>query len=683
MRIRLLLPVTLLVLTAFSTQALAETPARVGRIALAEGQVTISSDSSDEAEAALINWPVTSNNQISTGRGARTEIRIGSTSVRLDASSALDVVELDDDSLRLHLHYGSASVRVRNAEVVRGFELTTPQGRVSLREPGRLRIDAERAQDTTVVHVFEGVATVDGGGSNLTVRPGKRLEIIQDDVRTGLASSDAFDEWALLRDRRDERVTSDRYVTREMTGYEELDQYGVWRDDSEYGPLWSPRSLPLDWAPYRDGRWTHVAPWGWTWVDNAPWGYAPSHYGRWVMVNQRWCWAPGRDVGRPIWAPALVGWVGGSGWSLSFNSGGSRRHAPAQGWYPLSPRDTYAPSYRVSHDHLRYINRVVSRVPGRDGRRDGDRHDRRHGLTVVPHDHFGQRGQIVVRSAPRADLTALAIRGAPEATAPPVRERTGERRRGRGEYDVDLRGPVPQDRGGDIGSSRERERQRGQRDAAPVMTAPVTGTPVATGRPAVLPGMRSPAEMQRRPERDERENNRDNRDWRAERDARFGDNERRVRIVQPVAVTPSAPVINAAPQQQPQQQQQQPQQQQPQRAPDDRWNRPYQGDGGQERRQRDPAFARPQQQQPQQQQPQQQQPLAQPRPSPIQPQFSRPAEAPVQQQPVQAPPPPPPPRQAPPPPPPAAAAPAQSAQEVPAHQRHDRRNPNLPREHNR
>ncbi|UUZ57001.1 hypothetical protein LP419_20125 [Massilia sp. H-1] len=47
---------------------------------------------------------------------------------------------------------------------------------------------------------------------------------------------------------------------------------------------------------------------------------------------------------------------------MSFNSGGSRRAAPATGWYPLNPRDTYVPTYRVNHDNLRYLNRNAGDV---------------------------------------------------------------------------------------------------------------------------------------------------------------------------------------------------------------------------------------------------------------------------------------------------------------------------------
>jgi DNA segregation ATPase FtsK/SpoIIIE-like protein len=401
--------VMLLAFSAISTLALADTPARVGRIALTQGPVNISSEVGEEAAAALVNWPVTSSNQIVTQRNGRTEIRVGSTSVRLDGDSALDVVELDDDTLRLHLHYGSLSLRVRNPEALRGLEISTPQGLVRMKEAGRLRIDSERVRDTTTVSVFEGTAQVDGGGSSLAVRAGRRVDVHEDDVRTAQAQRDSFDDWSLQRDERDARTTADRYVTTEMTGYEELDQYGAWRDDSEYGPLWTPRSVAADWVPYRDGRWTYLAPWGWTWVDNAPWGYAPSHYGRWVMVRQRWSWAPGRNIGRPVWAPALVGWVGGNSWNLAFNDNGTRRNAPAQGWYPLNPGESYVPGYHLPPEHLRHHNRHA-RPDYRPGRHDG--------LTVVGLNLFAGRDQIVVPRAPRPVLAPLPTQSLPFAAPP-------------------------------------------------------------------------------------------------------------------------------------------------------------------------------------------------------------------------------------------------------------------------
>ncbi|MGJ9419144.1 DUF6600 domain-containing protein [Massilia sp. CMS3.1] len=408
MHLPILKTATLLALAVCSTLALAiDPPARVGRVALTQGQVSVKS-AGEATNAALVNWPVTSNQTISTAPGARTELRIGSTAIRLDGDSALEVLQLDDDQLRLRLQYGSASIRVVNEELAGSFELTTPQARVLLQGPGRLRVDAERVRDTSSIRVFDGVATVEGGGERLTVRSGRSAEVQGLDLRMTQAVTDAFDEWALVRDRESEAVRATRYVPAEMTGVEDLDRHGSWRDDSEYGALWLP-SVASTWVPYRDGRWTWIAPWGWTWVDNAPWGYAPFHYGRWVHVHNRWAWAPGRLESRPVWAPALVGWVGGAGWSIHAGS------SLAQGWYPLSPYDRFVPGYRLSDTHLRRLNAHDGK---RDGRRDGAHDYRQRGLTVVPQDRFGQRGEVVVRHEAR--LTPLANWQGTPGAQPPV-----------------------------------------------------------------------------------------------------------------------------------------------------------------------------------------------------------------------------------------------------------------------
>ncbi|HEU4852548.1 MAG TPA: DUF6600 domain-containing protein, partial [Telluria sp.] len=508
----------LAVVLALSTLAHAadDAPGVAGRVSLAQGDVTLESAEGGRG-AATVNWPVTSGDVLATERGARAEVRIGSTAVRLDGDSSMEVVRLDDDTLRLRLYYGSVNVRVMNRELLQGFELSTPHGAVRMLEPGRFRVDAERAPDTTALHVFEGVAQLTVPGSSLTVRETRSALVQAGDVRTGAAVRDGFDDWAWLRDLRDDRSLSARYVPREMTGYEELDQYGTWRESAEYGPLWIPRAVPVGWVPYRDGRWTYVHPWGWTWVDNAPWGYAPSHYGRWVMVDSRWCWTPGRRVTRPVWAPALVGWIGGSNWSLTFTTFGNR-HMPAQGWYPLTPHDVFVPHYRPGRDHLSRINHGVR--PPRDRDRWRGRHP--HGLTVVPQEHFGRGGIINVRDMPRAAVPTASLPVARVAPPPaPLRrhadrdqrDRSFEDRRGgryaQGAVPVQPNPqpqlqpqaqPTPQPGQPDRDERRNRRIDRFGDDDGRFSRRGVTPPPFAAQRPATPPVVQAPAPAVQQPQ---------------------------------------------------------------------------------------------------------------------------------------------------------------------------------------
>jgi hypothetical protein len=78
------------------------------------------------------------------------------------------------------------------------------------------------------------------------------------------------------------------------------------------------------------------------------WGFAPFHYGRWAFLDARWVWIPGAAVARPVYAPALVVFVGGDGWTPAAGAG--------IGWFPLGPREVYVPPYRVSPAYVQRIN---------------------------------------------------------------------------------------------------------------------------------------------------------------------------------------------------------------------------------------------------------------------------------------------------------------------------------------
>ncbi|MGH9757311.1 MAG: DUF6600 domain-containing protein, partial [Candidatus Acidiferrales bacterium] len=152
---------------------------------------------------------------------------------------------------------------------------------------------------------------------------------------------------------------SAKYVSRDVDGYYDLDDYGTWQSNPDYGQIWVPRGVAAGWAPYQMGHWVWIAPWGWTWVDAQPWGFAPFHYGRWAYVGSYWGWVPGPMVVRPVYAPALVGFVGGGGFGMSVAFGGG---FSGVAWFPLGPRDVYIPGYRCSPRYVQNVNITNTRV---------------------------------------------------------------------------------------------------------------------------------------------------------------------------------------------------------------------------------------------------------------------------------------------------------------------------------
>ncbi|MBI3711539.1 MAG: hypothetical protein HY253_01035 [Burkholderiales bacterium] len=151
----------------------------------------------------------------------------------------------------------------------------------------------------------------------------------------------------------------------DMVGYQQLDEYGNWDTHVEYGAIWYPRGVSVGWAPYRDGHWVWVSPWGWTWVDRSPWGFAPYHYGRWTYVGHRWRSIPGRwePHYHAVYAPALVAFVGFNrgGVHVGISVGNDRYQdfGPSVSWFPLGPGEVYRPYYHYSDHYLHNVNQNI------------------------------------------------------------------------------------------------------------------------------------------------------------------------------------------------------------------------------------------------------------------------------------------------------------------------------------
>jgi hypothetical protein len=333
-------------------------PGRVARLNYREGDVSFQPTGVDDWADARINRPLTTGDKIWVGDRGRAELHVGSMALRLGERSDFEFLNLDDQTVQIRLSEGTLLVRLRAIAPDQLLEIDTPNLAFTVRQPGIYRIDADPEVQTTFVTVRDGEGEVTGDGQSFPIYARQRVAVRGGDQLeynlTSAAGGDAFDEWCSARDRREDQSQSARYVSREVPGYEDLDQYGSWVSEPEYGQVWIPASVSAGWAPYHDGHWAWIAPWGWTWVDDAPWGFAPYHYGRWASFGGRWGWIPGPYQVAPTYAPAIVAWVGGgggSGFSLAFSSG----TAPAVGWFPLGPREPYYPSYRVSQ---RYFTRV-------------------------------------------------------------------------------------------------------------------------------------------------------------------------------------------------------------------------------------------------------------------------------------------------------------------------------------
>jgi hypothetical protein len=417
-RLGLLLFVTgLLCFTAPKARAdEGDPPTRVARISFVDGSVSFQPGGSGDWGSATKNRPMTVGDKIWTDRDSRAELQAGQVAVHLGSTTALSFLNLDQNITQMRLTEGQLNFRVRELREGELYEVDTPNLAFTVRRAGAFRIDVNENGDSTGVTAIRGEGEVTAGGRTYEVHEGERADFNGADniqYSTGRAPDpDKLDRWAMDRDLKTDHAASARYVSRDVVGYEDLDEYGDWRDEPEYGHVWYPRSVAVGWAPYSVGYWSWVGPWGWTWVDYEPWGFAPFHYGRWAYVGGAWGWCPGPIYAAPVYGPAVVGFIGGRHWGVGFGFGGG--WGGGVGWFPLGWGEPYHPWYRSSVSYVNVINVHNTFIRNTNIINTANNHNYAYAhnvnaVTATSHNAF-VNGQAINRGA--AHLTEASLKGA-------------------------------------------------------------------------------------------------------------------------------------------------------------------------------------------------------------------------------------------------------------------------------
>ncbi len=337
-------------------------PGRVARLNYTEGSISYQVSGDQDWVQADPNRPLTTGDNLWADKDSRGEVHIDSTAIRLSSETGISFLTLDDRTAQIQLAQGTIEVHLRRLMAGDDWEFDTPNLALTLTRSGEYVLSTDPDKNITTILVREGEAQVTGGGDSWTLAAGQEYVLSGTDQLAysaqPLPAFDDFEAWCQNRDQAENNSVSSQYVSRDVDGYYDLDNYGQWDADGDYGEVWYP-TVAAGWAPYQVGHWVYIAPWGWTWVDDEPWGFAPFHYGRWLFVGSRWGWVPGPMVVRPVYAPALVGFVGGAGWGVSLSFGGG---LAGVGWFPLGPRDVYVPAYRCSPRYVQNINITNTRV---------------------------------------------------------------------------------------------------------------------------------------------------------------------------------------------------------------------------------------------------------------------------------------------------------------------------------
>lgn len=151
-----------------------EETARVVRVSLLRGDVSLRRAGSKNWEKAALNLPLVEGDRLATGADAHVEIQIDARNfVRLGEYATLDIITLRDEGVALSVPEGTATLRLANFDKDREyFEIDAPKTTLAAEQKGSYRLDVAQNGNVRV--------TVRNGGRarllfrNLRLHPARR-----------------------------------------------------------------------------------------------------------------------------------------------------------------------------------------------------------------------------------------------------------------------------------------------------------------------------------------------------------------------------------------------------------------------------------------------------------------------------------------------------------------------------
>jgi hypothetical protein len=315
----------------------------VARLGVISGDVSVRRGDSGDWVAAALNAPLMAGDSVAVPAGGSAELQLDYADfVRIGGDSEIRISDLESGRNQIQVAKGLITWRVLRDTTAQS-EISTPSVAVHPLQNAAVRIEVTPDGASRII-VRRGDVEASTPRGTERIREGNMMLVRgpADDPEYQVvyaSARDAFDNWNDQRDSYLERAQSNRYVSQDIYGAEDLDAYGRWGYDPAYGNVWTP-TVAATWAPYRNGQWVWEDYYGWTWVDYDPWGWAPFHYGSWYFrTGYGWSWFPGQRYGHYWWRPAMVGFFGfggGFGGGVGFGN---------VGWIPLAPYEVFHPWY--------------------------------------------------------------------------------------------------------------------------------------------------------------------------------------------------------------------------------------------------------------------------------------------------------------------------------------------------
>src|SRR5215218_435569 len=156
-----------------------EERARVLRVSLTKGEVSLLRAGESEWERARLNTPLVEGDTLSTGRDSRLEIQADSRNfIRVGPDSVIKVVTLRDEGIALSLSEGTATFRLSRFDKDKEyFELDAPGTTVAAEKTGQYRVDVERDGAVRVTVREDGRARIYSQNSGFVLRDARTARL--------------------------------------------------------------------------------------------------------------------------------------------------------------------------------------------------------------------------------------------------------------------------------------------------------------------------------------------------------------------------------------------------------------------------------------------------------------------------------------------------------------------------
>ena len=188
----------------------------------------------DDWSPAVMNRPFTTGDNLWADNDGRAELHLNNAVLRMGPQTSLGFLNLDDHIAQIRFTQGELTLRVRHLDADDSFEVDTPNAAITILREGEYRFNADPDRGTTWTVVRHGEAEVTGGGQAFTLHAGNSAQLSgTDQLAYDVGSApdpDEFEGWSEERDAREAHLQSARYLPPDVIGYEELDNYGTWRE---------------------------------------------------------------------------------------------------------------------------------------------------------------------------------------------------------------------------------------------------------------------------------------------------------------------------------------------------------------------------------------------------------------------------------------------------------------------